>query len=191
MNPNRDAVSVGYLTRVHRAALPVLVDDMDSAGALADWVGGAAAGSEAEVQKAVVQTAFGDNAARSVPPMGKHSSDDDARESVGASIVNVRHLSRGFKDLALRHIKTSREVVAAHYKQLAEQRSIDADKPEEIDQDAVLRGYVEAVGGNAASQAGLRIREVVLRFHPRRAPGDKPMQGEIRGTRRRRRDLGR
>jgi hypothetical protein len=147
MNPNRDAVSVGYLTRVHRAALPVVVDEMDSPGALADWVGAAAAGSEEEVQKAVVRTAFGENAARSVPPMGKHSPDDDARESVGASIVNVRHLSRGFKDLALRHIKTSREVVAAHYKQLAEQRSIDADKPEEIDQDAVLRGYVEAVGG--------------------------------------------
>jgi hypothetical protein len=68
MNPNRDAVSVGYLTRVHRAALPVLVDEIDSAGALADSVGAAAAGSEEEVQKAVVQTAFGDNAARSVPP---------------------------------------------------------------------------------------------------------------------------
>jgi hypothetical protein len=33
MNPNRDAVSVGYLTRVHRATLRVLVDEMDSAGA--------------------------------------------------------------------------------------------------------------------------------------------------------------
>jgi hypothetical protein len=59
----------------------------------------------------------------------------------------VRHLSRGFKDLALKHIKTSREVVGAHYKQLAEQKSIDADTPDVIDQDAVLRGHVEAVGG--------------------------------------------
>jgi hypothetical protein len=35
MNPNRYAVSVGYLTRVHRAALPVLVEEMDASGALA------------------------------------------------------------------------------------------------------------------------------------------------------------
>jgi len=73
MNPNRDAVSVGYLTRVHRAALPVLVNEMDAAGALADWVGLAAAASDEEVQRAVVETAFGTNAARSVPEMGKHS----------------------------------------------------------------------------------------------------------------------
>jgi hypothetical protein len=79
--------------------------------------------------------------------MGRHSFDDDARKSVGASIVNVRHLSRGFRDLALQHIKTSREVVGEHYKQLAEQRSIDADKPDALDQDPVLRGYGEAVGG--------------------------------------------
>jgi hypothetical protein len=147
MNPNRDAVSVGYLTRVHRTALPILLDEMDASEGIADWVGSAAAGSAEEVQKAVVQTAFGDKAVRSVPAMGKYSPDDDARESVGASIVNVRHLSRGFKDLALRHIQTSREVVAAHYKHLAEQRSIDADKPDAIDQDAVLRGYVKAIGG--------------------------------------------
>ena len=59
---------------------------MDAAGALADWVGAAAAGSEEAVQRAVVQAAFGVNAARSVPEMGKHSSDDDAREALGPQL---------------------------------------------------------------------------------------------------------
>ena len=45
MNPNRDAVDSGYLTKVHRAALPVLVHEMDAAKALSDWVGSAAAGA--------------------------------------------------------------------------------------------------------------------------------------------------
>jgi hypothetical protein len=87
---NRRAVSVGYLTRVHRAALSVLVNEMDAAGALADWVGSAAAGSDEAVQRAVVETAFGAKAVRSVPEMGRHSFDDDARETVGATIINVR-----------------------------------------------------------------------------------------------------
>jgi hypothetical protein len=53
--------------------------------------------------------------------MGKYSFDDDAREELDVTIVNARHLAGGFKELALRHIKTSREVVTNHYRQLAAQ----------------------------------------------------------------------
>jgi hypothetical protein len=147
MNPNRDAVASGFLTKLHRAALPVLVDEMDSTGALADWVGSAAAGSIEPVQIAIVDKAFGSNAVRSVPKFGKHSFDDDAQETLDATIVNVRHLPSGFKSLALRHIKTSREVVKAHQKELASQQSIDAEATLEIDQDAILRAHIDAVGG--------------------------------------------
>ena len=147
MNPNRDAVASGYLTKVHRAALPVLVHEMDAPKALSDWVGSAAAGSVEVVQRAVVEKAFGNNAARSVPEMGKYSFDDDAREELDVTIVNTRHLAGGFKQLALRHIKSSREVVTAHYQQLALQKSMDADEADKLDQDAVLKAHVEAVGG--------------------------------------------
>ena len=104
MNPNRDAVASGYLTKAHRAALTVLVDEMDAPEALSDWVGPAAAGSADAVQRAIVEKAFGNNAARSVPQMGKYSFDDDAREELDVTIVNTRHLAGGF-ELALRHIK--------------------------------------------------------------------------------------
>ena len=147
MNPNRDAVASGYLTKAHRAALPVLVDQMDAPEALSDWVGPAAAGSADSVQRAIVEKAFGNNAARSVPQMGKYSFDDDAREELDVTIVNARHLAGGFKQLALRHIKTSREVVTDHYRELAAQHSIDAKKADELDQDALLKVHVEAVGG--------------------------------------------
>jgi hypothetical protein len=30
MNPNRDAIAPVYLAKAHRAALPVLVDEMDT-----------------------------------------------------------------------------------------------------------------------------------------------------------------
>ena len=147
MNPNRDAVASGYLTKAHRAALPVLVDEMDAPEALSDWVGSAAAGSADAVQKAIVEKAFGNNAARSVPEMGKYSFDDDAREELDVTIGNTRHLAGGFKELALRHIKASREVVTNHYRRLAAQKSIDADKADELEQDALLKVHVEAVGG--------------------------------------------
>ena len=147
MNPNRDAVASGYLTKAHRAALPVLVDQMDAPEALSDWVGPAAAGSADAVQRAIVEKAFGNNAARSVPQMGKYSFDDDAREELDVTIVNTRHLAGGFKQLALRHIKTSREVVTDHYRELAAQTSIDAEKADELDQDALLKVHVEAAGG--------------------------------------------
>jgi len=67
--------------------------------ALSDWVGSAAAGSVETVQRAVVEKAFGPNAARSVPEMGRFSFDDHAREAVGATIIKVRHLGGGFKGL--------------------------------------------------------------------------------------------
>jgi hypothetical protein len=79
--------------------------------------------------------------------MGKYSFDDDARDELDVTIVNTRHLAGGFKELALRHIKTSREVVTNHFRQLAAQKSIDADKADELDQDALLKMHVEAVGG--------------------------------------------
>ncbi len=136
---------------------------MDAARALSDWVGSAATGSVETVQKAAVEKAFGPNAARSVPEMGRFSFDDDAREAVGATIINVRHLGGGFKDLALRHIKTSREIVGDHYQQLAAQKSMDANKPEEIDQDAALRAHVEAVGGMPRLKRVCEFAKMVLR----------------------------
>jgi hypothetical protein len=120
MNPNRDAFASGYAQKIHSACLPALVPEMDSAKATADWVAPAALRCAPEVQKAVVTTAFGANAARAVPPMGKRDYTDDAQRS-GAQIIQTRQMSEGFRELVKAHLPTAKEVVEKDERRVAEE----------------------------------------------------------------------
>lgn len=73
MNPCRDAVASGYLSKLHRVCLPVLLPDMDGEQVRQDWVGAAAPACAKPVQQEVIRRAFGENLARSVPKMGASS----------------------------------------------------------------------------------------------------------------------
>src|SRR5208337_1300780 len=85
MNPNRDALASGYAKRIHSACLPTLLPELDREALTADWVGAAGIEVAPEVQKEIVSKAFGENAVRSVPAMGKRDFDDDAQR-IGASV---------------------------------------------------------------------------------------------------------
>ncbi len=110
MNPNRDALATGYARSVHAAALPILLPDLDATAATADWVGAAGLACDDSVQKQIVQKAFGDQAVRAVPVVGKRDFNDDA-ERVGAAIVHTGQMSAGFREMAKSHLPTAKQRV--------------------------------------------------------------------------------
>jgi len=131
MNPCRDAVASGYLTKVHRACLPTLLPLMEKEKILTDWVGAAVAGCDEETQKAVISAGFGDNVVRSVPKMGVRQFDEDARE-MGKEVVDTRQVSGGFRDILQAHVPTSRDAVNLHTAELtaaAAQAGFDPENP--------------------------------------------------------------
>jgi hypothetical protein len=121
MNPNRDAYASGYAARLHAACLPTLVDDMTQDEVTADWVGAAGARCEPDLQKKLVAKAFGDNAVRAVPIMGKRDYNDDAMR-FGAEIVHTGQMSSGFREMARAHLASAK----LHVDQLDAQRAATA-----------------------------------------------------------------
>jgi hypothetical protein len=117
MNPCRDAVASGYLAKLHRVCLPVLLPDMDEEQVLKDWVGQAAPACTQEIQKEVIRRAFGQNLARSVPKMGARQFDEDARD-LGIQVIDSRHTSGGLRQILQEHVPTSKAVVDQHNQQL-------------------------------------------------------------------------
>ena len=59
MNPCRDAVASGYLQRLHRACLPVLLAEMNDEQVRQDWVGTAVAQAGEGLQREVIRRGFG------------------------------------------------------------------------------------------------------------------------------------
>jgi len=117
MNPCRDAVASGYLAKLHRACLPVLLPQMDGTQVRQDWVGQAAPACAEPVQQEVIRRAFGANLARSVPKMGARQFDEDARD-LGLQVIDTRHTSGGLRQILQEHVPTSREVVNQHDQKL-------------------------------------------------------------------------
>ncbi len=131
MNPNRDAVMSGYLTKVHRACLPVLLDELDPEQVQSEWVGTAGEGMDDDLQKKIIGKAFGETAVRAVPVMGKRDANDEAEES-GHDIVRTNHLPRGFREMTRRHMPTATEAVDADYQRKVEAAAgsvVDIQKP--------------------------------------------------------------
>ncbi len=148
MNPNRDAVASGYARRIHTACLPTLLADLDSEAVTADWVGAAGLSVEPDVQKKIMVKAFGENAVRSVPAMGKRDFDDDASR-IGASIIKTGQMSGGFREMAKAHLPTAKETVVREEKRLAfeiAQARFDAADPEDLTVERVA--WIEKRGGS-------------------------------------------
>ena len=110
MNPNRDAVASGYPLKLHVACLPTLLEEMEASAVKDDWVGTAGRRCETTVQKRIIERAFGQNIARSVPRMGERHFDEDARE-LGLEVVNTAQASGGFRDMLRLYVPSSQEVV--------------------------------------------------------------------------------
>lgn len=110
MNPNRDAVASGYAKKLHIACLPILLPYMDEDTVKQDWVGSAGVKCSEEIQKLVIEKAFGKNIARSVPKKGARQFDEDARE-LDIEIINTAQTSGGFREMLKQHVPTSKTVV--------------------------------------------------------------------------------
>lgn len=110
MNPNRDAVASGYGVKLHVACLPTLLEQMDAAAIKDDWVGTAGRRCDSAVQKRIIERAFGENIARSVPRMGERHFDEDARD-LGVQVINTAQASGGFRDMLRVFVPSAQEVV--------------------------------------------------------------------------------
>jgi hypothetical protein len=113
MNPCRDAVASGYLVKLHKACLSVLLPQMPADEVLQDWVGNAAPGCPPELQQEVIRRGFGTHIARSVPKMGVRQFDEDARD-MGLNVVDTKQVSGGFRTILQTHVPTTREAVDQH-----------------------------------------------------------------------------
>jgi hypothetical protein len=135
MNPNRDAVSSGYPLKLHIACLPSLLDSMDEATIKQDWVGAAGRRCNDDVQRRILERAFGQNIARSVPRMGARHYDEDARD-LGLEVINTAQTSGGFREMLKAFVPSAKEVVCNDEQSKAEQ--------------SLLRGFsiVSAMAGN-------------------------------------------
>jgi hypothetical protein len=119
MNPCRDAVASGYLQKLHRVCLPVLLPQMEGEEVRQDWVGAAVPHCQETVQKEVIRRAFGDNLARSVPKMGARQFDEDARD-LGVQVIDTKQISGGFREVLQQHVPTSKALVDGHNQKLVE-----------------------------------------------------------------------
>lgn len=151
MNPCRDAVASGYLTRLHRACLPTLLSELQEDQVRQDWVGAAVPYCDEETQKEVIRRGFGQNIARSVPAMGVRQFDEDARE-IGTEVINTRQTSGGFRQILQKHIPTTRQVVDQHNQDLvlaAAKGSFKADEVMAGEDPAIKRRrqLIESAGG--------------------------------------------
>ena len=70
-----------------------------------------------DIQKEVIRRGFGDDIARSVPPMGVRQFDEDARD-IGKTVIDTRQTSGGFRQILQEHVPTTREVVNQHNQNL-------------------------------------------------------------------------
>lgn len=156
MNPSRDAVMSGYPDKLHRAALPTLLKEMTADQTRESWVGDAAAQiNDPELQKAVVQKAFGENIARSTPAFGRFSHDDDATEKTEAVILHTSQLTGGFKKLVTEHVPSSKQVVEEYQAQAVEKsrlrytiadiRGLDPNHPKNETEREVIAIGIEQV----------------------------------------------
>lgn len=147
MNPNRDAVSSGYPLRLQVACLPALLEHMDEATLKQDWVGAAGRRCDETVQRQIIQRAFGENIARSVPRMGARQFDEDARD-LGVQIINTAQTSGGFRDMLKALVPSAKEVVHQQEQVQAEQARSQAFVPTiPLEEQDPRRRWFEQWGG--------------------------------------------
>ena len=152
MNPCRDAVASGYLVRLHRSCLRVLLPQMDGERVRQDWVGNAVPHADEQVQQEVIRRGFGENVARSVPRMGVRQFDEDARE-IGVTVIDTKQTSGGFRQVLQRHVPKTKEVVDRRDRELVAAAAGGGFKLDEVFDAAEdhtagsRRRLIEAAGG--------------------------------------------
>jgi hypothetical protein len=149
MNPGRDAVASGYLTRLHKCCLPVLLPVMEDSQIRDDWVGQVVPQCAPAVQQEVIRRAFGNNIARSVPAMGVRQFDEDARD-LGLNIIDARHTSGGFREILQEHVPTSKQLVDRHQRERHLAAAGSGFLPDEAGPDAIKaerQKLIAAAGG--------------------------------------------
>ncbi len=151
MNPCRDAVASGYLTKLHRSCLPALLPQMSDEQVRQDWVGNAVPQCQGSVQQEVIRRGFGQNLARSVPKMGVRQYDEDARE-IGINVIDTRQTSGGFRQILQEHIPTAKQAVDAHNHSLIQAAAessfaLDSAFDRADAQSMQRRRLIESVGG--------------------------------------------
>jgi hypothetical protein len=157
MNPCRDAVASGYLTRLRRACLPTLLPELSSDQVRQDWVGNVAPLCPGDIQQQIIGKGFGDNIARSVPKMGARQFDEDARD-IGANVIDTRHTSGGLRQILQQHVPTTRQLVEQHNHRLTESAVAGAFGITDVfggadAASAEKRRLIESVGGKDRVEA--------------------------------------
>lgn len=146
MNPNRDAVASGYAKKLHISCLPVVLPHMDEDMVKQDWVGIAGVKCHEEVQKLVIEKAFGKNIARSVPKRGARQFDEDARE-LDIEIISTSQTSGGFREMLKEHVPTSKTVVEEDEIREAEQVAAQGFRTEEVNENGDRKAWIAKHGG--------------------------------------------
>ena len=125
----------------------MLLAELDEEEATADWVGTAGVETPAEIQREILDKAFGAHAVRSVPKMGKRDYDDDA-ERIGSNVVRTSQLSSGFREMAKAHLPSAKETVDKTQKELEQQIAESRFDPHDIsDQEDPRGAWIEKRGG--------------------------------------------
>ncbi len=147
MNPNRDALASGFAKRIHAGCLPVVLDDLTPEQTTADWVASAGLGCDDDIQQEILKKAFGEDAVRSVPTMGKRDYDDDA-ERAGATILKTSQMSGGFRLMAKSHLRSAKDLVHKVEAERSQEAAEHGFKPEDLRSDGdERRQWIERRGG--------------------------------------------
>lgn len=155
MNPNRDALASGYSKNIHTACLPILLPELTAEETTADWVGTAGMNCDENVQKGILNKAFGDNAVRSVPSMGKRDYDHDA-ERTGAAILKTSQMSSGFREMAKVHLDSAKDRVDEVHLERAKAVTQNSFNPNDaMSEEDERRMWIERRGGLAQVDACL------------------------------------
>jgi hypothetical protein len=162
MNPRRDAVAAGYLKDVFRQVLPVLMPKLQPTDLRDEWVSLAVEDAEPELRRNVVVNAFGENAVRSVPTMGKHDWDSDARE-MGFKPIETALLPRGLREAAQENMQSSREAEI----QRRESMNVTWTSPVNRDIDGPIKAFIAWLAGELVDMP------VDVRVAPELAPNGK------------------
>ena len=99
------------------------------------------------MQRLIIERAFGQNIARSVPKMGARQFDEDARD-LGVQIINTAQTSGGFRDMLKSLVPSAKEVVHQQEQQQADQARSQAFLPSEaLEREDPRRHWLEQWGG--------------------------------------------
>lgn len=158
MNPRRDAVAAGYLKDLYRQVLPTLMPQLEPEQLRDEWVSLAVEEAAPELRREIITTAFGEDAVRSVPTMGRRDWDSDARE-MGLQPINTSLLPKGLRDAAMEILPTSRDAEL----QRRETVNIAFTNPVRREADGPLKAFIAWLAGQLVNMpVDVRITETLI-----------------------------